>query len=116
MRGRYFAVQDICIRTSKIYNYIVASLHTSADRGRQFSQKLTCAQYLDALCRNCVGGGGSSYGAYFAGHVVLQIVHSASAVCAYIGRQRARNFTDDAGFVEIFVLPHAQIRGRTPNF
>ena len=59
------------------------------------------------LCR----GGGSNYGACFEGHVVLQIVHNASAVCAYIGRQRARNVTDDAGFVEIFVLPTPKFRG-----
>ena len=67
---------------------------------------------LYKLCR----GGGPWYGACFEWHVVLQNAHSASAACAYIGRQRARNVTDDAGYVENFVLPHAQIWGRTPNF
>jgi len=95
---------------------MVASLHTSADRGRQFSQKFTYARNLTALCTNRVGDGGSRYGAHFEGHVVLQIVHSASAVCAYVGRQRARNVTDDAGYVENFVLPNAQTWGLTPNF
>ena len=46
----------------------MACLHTSADRGSQFSQKFTYARYLTALCTNCVGGGGSRYGAHFEGH------------------------------------------------
>ena len=95
---------------------MVARLYTSADRGRQFSQKFTYSRYLTVLCTNCVGGGGSSYIAHFEVRVVLQNAHSASVVCACIVRQRARNITDDAGYVENFVLLHAQIRGLTPNF
>ena len=94
----------------------MASLHTSADSGRQFSPKSKFARYLTAFCANCVGGGGPWYGAHCNGHVVLQNAHSVSAVCAYIGRQRARNIGDNASYVENFVVPYAQIRGLTPNF
>ena len=99
-----------------MFNYIVASLHTSADRGRQFCQKSKFARYLTAFCANCVGGEGPWYGAHCNGHVVLQNAHSVSAVCAYILPPGGAQCGDNASYVENSGLPHAQIWGLTPQF
>jgi len=92
----------------------MASLHTSAERGRQFSQKFTCARYFTALCTNCVGAGDSSYGAYFEGHTVLQNVHSTSAVCAYIWPPGGAQCDRWCRLCRKLRPPHAEFWGLTP--